>query len=123
MNYLFTFAPICTQANNNIQSIGIHLIAFIHQNEEEVKSGHDGGGHVDVLLQRLGTIVPAINGIGCRQDRRTGVQSSLNVTHTHTKCHVFIKTDESGLKKTTLKKSLTLDVDKWRTTLAIRVAL
>lgn len=58
---------------------GFNLIAFVHQNEEQVKSRHDWGRHVDVLLQRLGAIVSAINWIGCSQDRSTGIQSSLNI--------------------------------------------
>ena len=30
-----------------------HLITLVHQDEEEVEAGHDGGGHVDVLHQGL----------------------------------------------------------------------
>ena len=30
----------------------MYLIAFVHKDEEEIKSGHDGSCHVDVLLER-----------------------------------------------------------------------
>ena len=49
------------------------VIALVDENEEEVESGHDGGSHVDVLLQRLSTIVASSNRIGCRQNRRASV--------------------------------------------------
>ena len=56
-----------------------YLIALIYQNEEQVKSGHDGVRHVDIVFQRLGAIVTAINGVGCSQDGCTGIQCGLGI--------------------------------------------
>lgn len=42
-----------------------HLIAVVHQDEEEVKAAHDGGGQVNVLLQALAAVVAAADGVGC----------------------------------------------------------
>ena len=44
------------------------LVAVVHQDEEQVKSAHDGGRHVDVELEALAPVVPPTNRVGCCQD-------------------------------------------------------
>ncbi|KAF3858565.1 hypothetical protein F7725_011766 [Dissostichus mawsoni] len=43
-------------------------IELVHQDEEEVEAAHDGGGHVDVLLQTLAAVVAPAHRVGCSQD-------------------------------------------------------
>lgn len=54
-----------------------HLVAVVHQDEEEVEAAHDGGGQVDVLLQALAAVVAAADGVGRCQDGRASVQGRL----------------------------------------------
>ena len=41
-----------------------HLVALVHEDEEEIKSRHDGGRHLDVLLERLGAVIAPSYGVG-----------------------------------------------------------
>lgn len=50
-----------------------YLITLIHQDKEEVKAGHDGRRHVDVLLQGLCAVVSAVDRVGGSQDRCSGI--------------------------------------------------
>ena len=43
------------------------LVAIVHQDEEQVKSAHDGGRHVDVLLEALTPVIATSIGIGSSQ--------------------------------------------------------
>lgn len=51
----------------------MHLVAFVHQDEEEVEAAHDGGRQVDVLLQALAAVVAPADGVGGGQDGGAGV--------------------------------------------------
>lgn len=55
----------------------MYLIAVVHQDEEEVEAAHDGGGHVDVLLQTLAAVVASTDRVGGSQDGRASVQGGL----------------------------------------------
>lgn len=55
----------------------MHLVAFVHQDEEEVEAAHDGGRQVDVLLQALAAVVAPADGVGGGQDGGAGVQGGL----------------------------------------------
>lgn len=57
-----------------------YLITIIHQDEEEVKTAHDGGGQVDVLLQTLATVITSTNRVGGSQDGCASVQCGLKET-------------------------------------------
>lgn len=54
-----------------------HLIAVVHQDEEEVKAAHDGSRQVHVLLQTLAAIVAAAHRVGGGQDGGAGVKCGL----------------------------------------------
>lgn len=54
-----------------------HLIAIVHQDEEEVKAAHDGSGQIDVLFQTLATVIASANRVGSSQDGRASVQGCL----------------------------------------------
>lgn len=56
---------------------GVHLVAVVHQDEEEVKATHDGGGQVDVLLQTLAAIVAPADGVGGGEDGCASIQGGL----------------------------------------------
>lgn len=67
----------------------MHLIAVIHQDEEEVETAHDGSRQVDILLQALAAVVAAAHRVGGGQDGGAGVQCGLRrakkgVSHTGT---------------------------------------
>lgn len=57
-----------------------YLIAVVHQDEEEVKAAHDGGGQVDILLQTLAAVVAPTDRVGGSQDGRASVQGGLEET-------------------------------------------
>lgn len=40
------------------------LIAFVQHDEEQIESGHDGSGHVQIGLQRLRFVVSPADGVG-----------------------------------------------------------
>lgn len=54
-----------------------YLIAVVHQDEEEVKSAHDGGCQVDVLLQTLAAVVAPTDWVGGSQDGGASIQGCL----------------------------------------------
>lgn len=58
----------------------VHLIAVVHQDEEEVKATHDGSGQVDVLLQALAAIVAPADRVGRGEDGCASVQGGLQET-------------------------------------------
>lgn len=65
-----------------------HLIAVVHQDEEEVEAAHDGSRQVDVLLQTLAAIVAAAHRVGGGQDGGASVECCLHrakkeVSQTH----------------------------------------
>ena len=51
----------------------MYLVAFVHKNEEEVKSGHDGCCHVDVLFQRFRPVVATTDWICSSQNRSPSI--------------------------------------------------
>ena len=53
----------------------LFLLAFIQENENEVKPGKKGGWKVDIFVNCLAPVVPSEKRIGRSQDRSTGVQS------------------------------------------------
>lgn len=55
----------------------MHLVAVVHQDEEEVEAAHDGSRQVDVLLQTLAAIVAAAHRVGGGQDGGAGVKCGL----------------------------------------------
>lgn len=55
-----------------------HLIAVVHQDEEEVEAAHDGSRQVDILLQTLAAIVAAAHRVGSGQDGGAGVKCCLH---------------------------------------------
>lgn len=62
----------------------MHLIAVVHQDEEEVKATHDGSGQVDVLLQALAAIVAPADRVGSGEDGCASVQGGLQETEAKT---------------------------------------
>lgn len=62
----------------------VHLIAVVHQDEEEVKATHDGSGQVDVLLQALAAIVAPADRVGSGEDGCASVQGGLQETEAKT---------------------------------------
>lgn len=65
----------------------MHLIAVVHQDEEEVETAHDGSRQVDILLQALAAVVAAAYRVGSGQDGGAGIQCGLRrakkgVSHT-----------------------------------------
>lgn len=57
-----------------------YLIAVVHQDEEEVKSAHDGSSEVHVLLQALAAIVASTNRVCSGENGGASVQSGLQET-------------------------------------------
>lgn len=57
-----------------------YLIAVVHQDEEEVKSTHDGSSEVHVLLQALAAIVASANRVCSGENGGASVQSGLRET-------------------------------------------
>lgn len=57
-----------------------YLVAVVHQDEEEVKSTHDGSSEVDVLLQALAAIVASANRVCSGQNGGASVESGLQET-------------------------------------------
>lgn len=57
-----------------------YLIAVVHQDEEEVKSTHDGSSEVHVLLQALAAIVASTNRVRGGENGGASVQSGLQET-------------------------------------------
>mmetsp|Transcript_10351 Transcript_10351/g.35875 ORF Transcript_10351/g.35875 Transcript_10351/m.35875 type:complete len:225 (-) Transcript_10351:1361-2035(-) len=57
------------------------LVAIIDDDEKQIEAGHDGGGHVDVGLERLGLVVAAVLRVGggqnCRPRVEVGVDTRL----------------------------------------------
>lgn len=81
------FDTICERASP--PSVA-HLIAVVHQDEEEVEAAHDGSRQVDILLQTLAAIVAAAHRVGGGQDGGAGVKCCLHrakkgVRHTQRK--------------------------------------
>lgn len=57
-----------------------YLVAVVHQDEEEVKSTHDGRREVHVLLQALAAIVASPDGVCGSQNGSASVQGGLRET-------------------------------------------
>lgn len=57
-----------------------YLVAVVHQDEEEVKSTHDGSSEVHVLLQALAAIVASTNWVCGSENGGASVQSGLQET-------------------------------------------
>lgn len=57
-----------------------HLIAVVHQDEEEVESTHDGSSEVHVLLQALAAVVASTNRVCSGENGGASVQSGLQET-------------------------------------------
>lgn len=57
-----------------------HLVAVVHQDEEEVKATHDGSSEVHVLLQALAAIVASTNGVCSGENGGASVQGGLQET-------------------------------------------
>lgn len=55
----------------------MHLIAVVHQDEEEVEAAHDGSRQVDILLQTLAAIIATAHRVGGGQDGGAGVKCGL----------------------------------------------
>mmetsp|Transcript_11421 Transcript_11421/g.28919 ORF Transcript_11421/g.28919 Transcript_11421/m.28919 type:complete len:525 (-) Transcript_11421:282-1856(-) len=62
------------EAGDLLVHFGVH---FVDDDEEEVETRHDGRGHLQVLAQRLGAVVAATDGVRSGQNRRAGVESSV----------------------------------------------
>lgn len=58
----------------------VYLITVVHQDEEEVKAAHDGGGQVDVLFETLAAVVAPSDRIGSGEDGCASVQGGLEET-------------------------------------------
>lgn len=67
----------------------VHLVAVVHQDEEEVEAAHDGSRQVDILLQTLAAVVAAAHRVGGGQDGGASVECGL--------CRV-----EDGVRRTVL---------------------
>lgn len=72
-----------------------HLIAVVHQDEEEVEAAHDGSGQVDVLFQTLAAVVATTDRVSSRQDGCTGIQSGLEDRKEGQKDRVCVYLDSS----------------------------
>lgn len=57
-----------------------YLVAVVHQDEEEVKSTHDGSREVHVLLQALAAVVASTNRVCSGENGSASVQGGLHET-------------------------------------------
>lgn len=58
----------------------MYLIAVVHQDEEEVKSTHDGSREVHVLLQALAAVVASTNRVRSGENGSASIQGGLQET-------------------------------------------
>lgn len=56
----------------------VFVVLFIKDDEEQVETRHDWGRDVDVVAERLGTVIPTSDWIGSSQDRGTGIERGVD---------------------------------------------
>lgn len=56
----------------------VYLITVVHQDEEEVKTAHNGGCQLDVLLQALAAVIASAHRVSSSQDGGASIQSRLD---------------------------------------------
>lgn len=91
----YTFAQFDTACRKPLAGSIVHLIAVVHQDEEEVEAAHDGSRQVDILLQALAAVIAATHRVGGGQDGGAGIKCSLHrakkgVSHTGTGIFIYI---------------------------------
>ena len=57
------------------------LVVLVQEQEDQIETREEGLGEIDILLRRLGWVVPAVEGVGCSKNRspciKTGCDACL----------------------------------------------